>query len=35
MLRTDGGRLKSWRQIVKQHGITQDGKMLRRNGTNG
>ena len=28
-------RLNSWLQIVKKHGLTQDGKMLCRNGTGG
>ena len=27
MLRTDGGSLNCWRQIVNKHGLTQDGKM--------
>ena len=32
MLRTDGGSLNSWRQIVKKRGPTQDGRILCRNG---
>ena len=35
MLRADGGLLKSRAQIVIKHGLTKDGRMLCRNGTNG
>ena len=35
MLRTEGGWLKSWRQIVTKRGFTQDWKILCRNGITG
>ena len=33
--RADGGFRSFWRQIVKKHGLMQDGKTSCRNGTNG